>query len=250
MPSTETRRASPAKAAARSARAWRLPTKLSRSACRLCGTWRLGNQRPLWWVTRQALSASGGGPSGRAEGSNNAIGSLTPLSCQCPSGFSLGSSANAEAAVSLSKVWPGNANAPMRAVSGLAMPSTSRGLAPRAMSAAGVSRRSTGARWTATRACKGGAMALSASWYAAAKASASATLPNSARSPSVLSTSRPRQAVNSPRAMPSCARHNCLAAASPRRSVRAVLSTTSHNSKTCSFSIDDSPARRFCTLVQ
>ena len=92
-----------------------------------------------------------------------------------------------------------------RAAVGLARPSTSSGLAPRATSSAGFSRRMTAPKCKPARAFSGLGSEASAWWYSSAYCTASVAVSNSSSMPSVLSISRPRHCGSRSRATRSCA---------------------------------------------
>jgi hypothetical protein len=101
--------------------------------------------------------------------SNNSTGSATPFITQwpCDSVFSAVSPSAARAS-GVSRICPPRASDITRAAVGLARPSTSSGLAPRATSSALFSRRITGPTCRPARAFSGVGNAASARWYAMA----------------------------------------------------------------------------------
>ena len=98
-----------------------------------------------------AMKRSSGKPT-----SNSSIGSATPLICQCPCDCALSTVLpRSSRASGVSSVCPPRANDMTRAAVGLARPSTSSGLAPRATSSALFSRRITGPTCSPARAFSG-----------------------------------------------------------------------------------------------
>ena len=171
---------------------------------RLFGISRTGNHQSPARTTRYTFSPSAGATK-RASGcpaSNSSSGSEMPLSIQCPcdTTFRLVLPSWSRASL-VSSVCPGSARDMTRAAVGLARPSTSSGLAPRATSAAAFSRRMTGPTCRPARAVSGTAICASAECNARAYATASVAASNSSSMPSVLSISRPRQVASSTRAM-------------------------------------------------
>ena len=130
----------------------------------------------------------------------------------------------------MASTCPPWASAITRAASGLARPSTSNRLAPRATSSAAFSRRVTAPTCSPKRATVRES-ARRAWWYCTAKRAASSTSSNNRKNPSERSISRPRWRTRSSRARRSCVAHVSAARASPTRSTKRVLSTTSVNNK-------------------
>ncbi len=131
------------------------------------------------------------------------------------------------------RIWPGSASCIRREVVGLTRPSTSKGLAPLAISSGALSQATTSPTWMPTRARSCVVRAASSSvrrprWYASANATASIGRSNIIRKPSVLSISRPPCWCASVRARRSCRRKSSAARRSPRRSTSAVESARSH----------------------